>query len=364
MRKRMRTITIYIIAAVVVALMFLFSLSAPLVTNNADFSIYNTGWNGCSRLAVRTYETGDLIPNLRLANDRDMEVTQKTILDYSVIPNSTSMVILGPDLDFSSDEVEYVDNFLRDGGKVVLADDYGTGNQLLDGLNTSSRFAGETLYDLSFEKSPEFSVVYDFREHELTQDLFFVMLNRPTYLRPDDTAVPLMNSTQGSWVERGEDETHKIGSAPLLSVERYGDGELILLSDPSMLINSMIDRLDNEIFLMNLLDHISEDRTDIIIDESHRDMNLVFRIIYTENYPSRYVSFLVISGAIMASAAVMMPGFKDKVFKNINRLLSIFIKEEKEDTLSKVLNNHPDWDKHKLEWIHERLSESISSRED
>jgi len=363
MRKRMRTVTIYIIAAAVVGLMLIFSISAPLVTTNADFSIYNTGWNGCSRLAVRTYETGDFTPNLRLAHNQDFEVNQRSIMEYSVVPNSTSMVFLGPDLDFSSEEIEYIDNFLSEGGKVLLADDYGTGNQLLSGLNTTSRFAGETLFDLSFEKNPEFSVIYDFRDHPITQELSFIMLNRPTYLRLDGDAVPLMNSTEGSWVEKdGEDQ--QIGKSPIMAVEQYGDGELILLSDPSTMINSMIDRLDNEIFIMNLLDYISEDRTDIIIDESHRDMSIAFRMIYTGDYPSRYVSFMVISGGILVTAALIVPGVKDKLYNLISRSLSFFIKEEEEDTFSKVLNNHPEWDERKLEWIYERLSESVNQRED
>ncbi|MGM0405539.1 MAG: DUF4350 domain-containing protein [Thermoplasmatota archaeon] len=363
MRKKMRTITIYIIAASLVVLMFLFSLSAPLVTTGADFSIYNTGWNGCSRLAVRTYETGEFTPNLKLANDREIEVTQRSILEYSVVPNSTSMMFLGPNLDFTQGDIDHIHDFLMDGGKIVLADDYGNGNQLLGGLNTSSRFAEETLYDLSFEKNPEFSVVYDFRDHALTQNLSFVMLNRPTYLRLGSEAVPLMNTSEGSWVER-DDGDHRIGKSPVMSLEPYGDGELILLSDPSMMINSMLDRLDNEIVMMNLLDYISEDRSDIILDESHREMNIVFRLAYTGDYPSRSVSFMVITGGIFITGAVLIPGVKGKMFKMIHKSISFFIKEEKEDTLSKVLNNHPEWDKRKMKWIHERLSESVGKRED
>lgn len=363
MRKSMKTMTIYIIAAAAVVLMFFFSLSAPLVTTNADFSIYNTDWNGCSGLAVRTYETGDFTPNLKLANDREMEIVQRSITEYSVVPNSTSMVFLGPELDFSPGEIEYVDEFLRQGGKVLVADDFGTGNQLLSGLNTSSRFAGDTLLDLSFEKDPEFSVVYEFREHPLTEDLTFVMLNRPTYLRPDDQAVSLMNTSDGSWVERDDGDV-RIGRSPVMSVETYGDGELMLLSDPSIMINSMLDRMDNEIFTSNLLDYLSENRTDIIIDESHREMSLVYRVVYTGNYPSGMISFILISGGILVTAAVIVPGLKDKTLILLEKLLSVFIKEEKEDPLSKVLNNQPDWDKHKLEWLYERLSESINQRED
>ncbi len=160
MRRKMRDITIYLIALTAVALMLIFSLSAPMMTTSADFSIYNTGWNGCSRLAVRTYQTGDLTPSFRLDDDQDLDVAQRNILDYDVVPNSTSILFLGPDLDFTSEEIDHMDDFLRRGGKVVLADDLGTGNQLLDGLNTSSRFSGNTVFDVSFEKRPDFSVTF------------------------------------------------------------------------------------------------------------------------------------------------------------------------------------------------------------
>ncbi len=78
-----------------------------------------------------------------------------------------------------------------------------------------------------------------------------------------------MNTSEGAWVEEGED-TKRIGKSPVMSIEDYGDGELILISDPSIMINSMIDKLDNGVIVSNLLNYISEDRTDIIIDESHR----------------------------------------------------------------------------------------------
>lgn len=364
MRRKMRDITIYLIALTAVALMLIFSLSAPMMTTSADFSIYNTGWNGCSRLAVRTYQTGDLTPSFRLDDDQDLDVAQRNILDYDVVPNSTSILFLGPDLDFTSEEIDHMDDFLRRGGKVVLADDLGTGNQLLDGLNTSSRFSGNTVFDVSFEKRPDFSVVYDFRDHELTQDLSFAMLNRPTYLIPDDRAMTLMNTSEGAWVEEGED-TKRIGKSPVMSIEDYGDGELILISDPSIMINSMIDKLDNGVIVSNLLNYISEDRTDIIIDESHRDMSLVFRVVFTGRYPERWIATLGISGAILATAAAVVPDFKDKTSLIIGKLLSYLVKEdEDEDVLSKVLNKHSGWDKHKVEWIYDRLSESTRKRED
>jgi len=52
--------------------------------------------------------------------------------------------------------------FLNEGGLLFLTDDFGTGNELLSGINATSRFSGNLLLDLSFEKSSKFVTVFDF----------------------------------------------------------------------------------------------------------------------------------------------------------------------------------------------------------
>ncbi|MFW5904567.1 MAG: DUF4350 domain-containing protein, partial [Candidatus Saliniplasma sp.] len=296
MKRKIKLAVFYMILGSIVGLLLLFSLSAPLVTNDSDFSIYNRGWNGCSELAVRSYELGTFTPNLEIAEGREMQVVQKEITEYALNPEDSSIVFIGPEETFTEDEIDYVHDFLERGGTVLLADDFGSGNTLLNGLNTSSRFGTKSVLDHSFDKRPDFPVVYEKEEHEITEGIFTLLLNNPTHLDPDDGADVFLKTSEAAWIDVNETGVYDTGEPqdefPIMSIESYGDGELILLSDPSILINSMLDQHDNRVFSKKLMDYLAEGKTDIIFDESHRDMSLVYRIVYVGQYPSRTVSLL------------------------------------------------------------------------
>jgi len=353
----MRSFLKYLIIGAVVSLLFFLSMAAPIITSNSDFSIYNNGWNGCSSLAVRTYEAGSFVPNLVL-DGGETDVAQRELTSYDVLPSDTSIVIIGPRREFSPGVADHIHNFLMDGGKLILADDFGSGNSLLGELETDSRFSGEPLLDLSFEKKPQFVVAYDISTHNLTEGVDFLMLNHPSTLRPGSDSQVLINSSSASWLDLDDDgipgPEDPRGGFPILSIESYGDGELVLLSDPSVLINSMIERMDNDRFAENLLDYISQDRNRVIFDESHRDISAAYALVYTIRPPSRHSVMVLIGLTFLLSVMVVFP----KSFKaQAKRLFRIFGRSElDEDPLEKVLNENPDWDENKLKMIYERFS--------
>ena len=74
----------------------------------------NVDWNGCSKIANTTHNT-----TLLFSYDRQL-------------PNTTSLLaIIGPSTEFTRDESFKIGRFLESGGVVLLADDFGTGNNLL-----------------------------------------------------------------------------------------------------------------------------------------------------------------------------------------------------------------------------------------
>ena len=349
MRKTTRRFLYLITAISVVALLFFLSMFAPMVRTNADFSIYNTGWNGCSYLAVKTYESGSFVPNLELAQGGAMEVTQRDFTTFQVDPRETSMVFIGPDKPFGSAQAAFVHDFLEQGGRVLLADDFGSGNTLLDRLQTNSSFRNLSLFDLSFEKSPDFPVIFDLTPHNITQGVDLLLLNHPTALRADANATILANSSLASWLDGGARSRY-----PVISIESYGEGELILLSDPSLLINSMRDRKDNGIFSSNLFAYLSQDNRRVIFDESQRDMNLVFSLLFDYNPPSDGTVILLVAGAFVATTLLMLP----IDYGTLSHYPLRFFKkrEPEEDLVEKVLKENPDWDERKLNMIYQRFS--------
>ncbi len=357
--KFLRGFTLYILLSAVVLLIILFSMAAPIVTTRADFSVYNPNWNGCSHFAVKTYEAGKFTPNLQLSNEQDMELVDRDITSYDLEPSSSTLVFLGPKADFTGKERDYVHRFLMGGGRVLLSDDFGSANSLLGGLNTSSRFNGDLLLDMSFEKKPDFGVAYQINDHPITDGVYLLMMNRPTVLKPDEDAEVLVQTSKASWLDRDEDgaydEDEPSGSFPVLSVEDYGMGELILLSDPSIMINSMLDKVDNQRFVDNVLGYLSEDREKIVFDESHRAVNVVFNIVYVLSYPGRTISILFIIAALVATTVVLDPDLKKDTYNLFKKLVSLFKKEQEGDIIAQILNNHPEWDESKLRMIHDNF---------
>ena len=362
MNDSLRKITLYIIIISIVLLILFFSLSAPIVTTNADFSVYNPGWNGCSDLAVKTNQMGKFTPNLELENKKSMDVTQKDLTEYSLSANDTSLVILGPKQRFTESESEYVHNFMKKGGVVVLSDDFGQANTLLNDLNTSSRFIGDPVLDLSFEKKPDFGVAFNVRDSEITQNVSFVLLNKPTGIVPDKNSTSYLNTSEASWVDRNNNGIHDPDESrrhiPLLTMENYGDGKLILVSDPSIFINSMRDQLDNKVLTNNILNYTSAGRENVVFDESHREVNLLQGMVYRGEYPSKTITSLVLIIGMGVSLFIVIPGFKNIILSLIMYVLSIFVPDKKEKNLiDSLMEDHPEWDKDKLEMIYKKFRE-------
>lgn len=357
--KAFKGVTLYIILGAVVLLILLLSMAAPIVTTGADFSVYNPNWNGCSHFAVKTYEAGKFTPNLQLSNEKDIQLVDKDITSYDLEPVTSTLVFLGPKTDFTGNEADYVHRYLMNGGTVMLADDFGSANTLLSGLNTSSRFDGNLLLDMSFEKKPDFGVAYQIEDHPITDGVYLLMMNRPTVLKPDKEATVLVQTSRASWLDKDEDgvydENEPSGSFPVLSVEDYGRGELILLSDPSIMINSMLDKVDNQRFVDNLLAYVSEDKDEVVFDESHRDVNVVFNIVYVMSYPKHALSTIFVLTALVGTMVVLDPNLKEHTTAMIKRVLSLFDKEQKKDIIAQILNNHPEWDENKLKMIYDNF---------
>ncbi|MEM3039034.1 MAG: DUF4350 domain-containing protein, partial [Thermoplasmata archaeon] len=124
-------------------------------------------------------------------------------------------------------------------------------------------------------KKPEFSVCFDFEEDPITRNVTTILLNYPSSVVPGKTnSKTIVWTSVASWQDTNGDHDFSYGEPwgpfPLVVRERMGNGQIILLSDPSLLINGMRDRLDNAVISDNLIAEISGLRTKVYFDESHR----------------------------------------------------------------------------------------------
>jgi hypothetical protein len=256
----------------------------------------NQDWNGCSKVANITANT-----TLLLSYEKPLS-------------NSTSLLaIIGPSVSFTERESSSIGKFLVDGGVVLLADDFGTGNSLLEGLNVSARFSKEPLADLYYySKNPDFPIITDFSPSPATDNLSAIVLDRPSYINTENSSSvsKIGSSSPFSFIDpsgNGRPLTNEtIASYTVFASVRIGRGLLLLVADPSMFINDMIGLRDNIRLFQNAL---KMGGSSVIFDTAHlANAPLTgWRILFRyglDSFPldrtGMYLSFVLVAVLVLA----------------------------------------------------------------
>jgi len=355
-------------------LLLVLALLFPMLSSDADFSIYNTGWKGCSSLGKTVYSTGTFKPTIDLSRSTEDFVvhTSLTDLERKLEPSESALMIIGPEGTFTDDEAGFVDRFLIRGGMVLLADDFGSGNSLLSQLNgttktTTTSISGHKMVSLAFEKSGDFSVASDMAVHPITEGVSMLLLNLPSTIVPSPYARVLVNSSEASWLDIEEDDKLGLdepkGPFPLLTIEPYGKGELIVLSDPSIMINGMQGLMNDTTLVRNIVTYMTSGRKVLVVDETHRDTaNPVQELNVYVGTISPWMKGVII-GLSIVLFVVMGSSIPARFRERMERLLKRLLGEETPRSLTvdemfeDVRKRHPDWDRRTLARIRASIGE-------
>ena len=286
-----------------------------------DFVLENPFWNGFS----------DVDESLRLISITNFEA----LSDKSVESSRSVLLIAGPSESFTGQEADMVKGFLRTGGLVVLADDFGTGNDLLAKLGLNVRFSGFMLRDpLFMDRASALPRILSFETSSYTANVSSLGLNYATSLaRVDSGFKVLAYSTAFSYLDENgngkPDTSEAVGPFPLIAELRYGEGSLIVVSDSSIFINSMINSADNRIFLRDLV----SDRT-VYIDRFHWTPGLFTQFKWALAQVYMFISSAEVKYTLLVTVLVLT--FR---FSGWSREI------EEVDEFSKISKAHPEWDK-------------------
>lgn len=369
MRARLRRGFAAVAAIALAVTLLAVSMTAPVVSTSADFSIFNSGWNGTSKLAVATYKLGKFAPSFTVkSSGSELTVEQVGLDKISLAPRTDALIIIGPTKSFTTLEGRIIGDFVRNGGVLLLADDFGTANSLLIGMNATSRFSGDLVMDLAYEKQPEFSVCFDLKQDPLTHNVTTVLLNYPSSLvLSGNSSEVLARSSVASWLDTNGDRLQEWGEPrgpfPLLARENLGSGTVVLLSDPSVLINGMGKNLDNAALATNLMDYICRDRSSVYFDESHRDFfnPVAVTLKFTGDMPTNakiglvllviFFALWISSNMVDRSVQWTIRKVRYVLAKVIGLFLPLFSRrvEPKPETMDqetivrKIADEHPEW---------------------
>jgi hypothetical protein len=233
-----------------------------------------------------------------------------------------------------------VNGFLRNGGKVILADDFGTGNQLLEYLGVDARFQGSLVRDAVFKEKnsllPRVEADY--------YDIDYLVLNYPTYL---ESSYGTVWSSHLSYASDSLDEpARNFGSRPIISEIPIEKGRLVLISDSSLFINSMIYKGGNR----NLLNVLTDGT--VLVDEAHistsitGDARTLLAKTYTlfGFYEIRYSLLLALVFGILR--------------------VKISIEPVIADSIEEVMRQNPEYDRKQLEWLETERRKVRESKRD
>jgi len=198
-------------------------------TSSYEYSRYNLEWNGTSIFFNSAISAG--AGEIR-------ESAQLTGKERSIL------LIIAPEGTFTGEEIADIFEFIARGNIVVLADESGSGNNLLEGLESEIRIipANITSIDRYYDDSSSV-IAYPSSRDPLNAGTDSLILNRPAYVRGGQ---PVFSTSILTWIDGNGngriDEMEELGIYSIISREDIGNGILYVLADPSIFINGMHSR--------------------------------------------------------------------------------------------------------------------------
>lgn len=253
-----------------------------------DFLLGNPSWNGMSGFARQWHALPLSSPAML---PQDAEATALVIIPYRPV---------------SPTDVSRIGQYTRRGGTVVLLDDYGFGNQILDGLALPGHFAGIPLVDsLANYKSRYLPLV---TRTVLLPFGRVLVLNHPTALVgvPPEAVVAWSSpysrlSGSGAALRRAEDVQ---GRFPVAAQWRLGRGTLFAVADPSILINGMLGLADNRRFIDKVL-RSGGDPVRVFVDQAHLPATRLDQVQSTLHKGREVLGMPVVLLAVLLLSAVV-----------------------------------------------------------
>ena len=246
-----------IISIVMVLTMIISLVCIWFYPSEQDFTVSNTSWNGISKFRQQfDVDTVDSLDNIS-------QLSEKAVL------------ITIPSLDYRDDELAKIKQFLGNGGSLIVMDDYGYGNRILEYLDVSVRFSNKPLLDPLFcYKNQWLPRISTLSLEAKVHDIDVVMLNHSTALIDATQEDIIAQSSVSSFLDINENEIldsdEPAGPFAVAAQLPFGNGTLTLVSDPSIIINTMLTRDNNYAFTGYITGDIKESRK-IVIDRSHLD---------------------------------------------------------------------------------------------
>lgn len=194
------------------------------LSEDGDYDVDHKGWNGLSTLAA-------------LAEGSGLSVRQWSSIEWSDLDSNDVVLLLYPTSHLDPSNMV---TFIRNGGRVLIADDFGSGAAIFGQLG--ARRSEEVISSSYHDRHVFAPIATPSREHPLSHGITELTTNHPTMLRNLEGMDSIFRFDDGS---------------TLVATGEIGNGRYVVLSDPSVLINRMLQFEGNLQFSINLLRYLA-----------------------------------------------------------------------------------------------------------
>jgi hypothetical protein len=192
-----------------------------------DYGLEGEGWSGLSNLFV-------------LAKGEGITLLPQTTLDYSRLSLSEPVIIIYPSEALRADSLT---RFVADGGRMLIADDFGQSDELLQRLELTriTPATGALPHDEFLYDNPALPILRPTGVHPMLEGVSAVVANHPS----------ILTNIGGPVVSYSED-------GGLIYDMNLGSGKVIVSADASLLINHMVLVADNGQLIRNTLRYLCQ----------------------------------------------------------------------------------------------------------
>lgn len=199
---------------------------------STGFELDSSEWNGLQRFR-------------ELASEHSVQLTPRETLDLSALDTQRALILIGPSEPLDSAALQ---EFVADGGRLLLFDDFGTSDTLLALFSEPIRRVGPLPPEAAVDHlndNPNLPILLSPGRHALLEgEVEMLVGNHPTGFL---SALPAV-----VYYADGE-----LGFAYDLTI---GDGKMIVIGDSSIVINLMLPLADNRTFVGNALAYLCSGR--------------------------------------------------------------------------------------------------------
>ena len=204
------------------------------------FMASNTMWNGINKFSK--------------------EFNVQNIDSFAALPVAPKqdVLIAIPYVPYTTDELAQMKQFVENGGKLVMMDDFGYGNSFLEYAGIPARFDNTPLLDPLFNyKNEYFPRILDFNASITSSGIKVIAFNHGTALSGVSQSQALAWSSNMSFLDTNQngnlDPGETQGPFVVAASISLGEGTVDLVSDSSMIMNAAAGSNDNNAFINYLM---------------------------------------------------------------------------------------------------------------